>query len=806
MNLRALSAYGKSASVIARRALWVSVALAAAIAFFCLGLVFRVLIGPVSLGPFSDELRGALNQVLPGLDVRFDQAALEWDRAEGRINLVVLGTRVLDHGQHIVAQAPKAEVGLAAGPFLRGRIVVNRIALVGVQLTLVHTSSGALRLGLQSGNADNDILQRIRDAISHSSKGQSSSLQNFAIRNARLAFFDQETGAFVVAPQADLQVSSPPEKTGQDAGMNANLAAQIEISGKPARVFANIHFPASGDLSSGDVSISGLDLAALARDGRKFGFLAPLRMTADISGSWTLVHGTQLKFADLGLGASGYVDGLGHPLHVKSLRLVGRYDGETGKFLIDDATLAGEEARAHLTGSVDVKFDPAGNVTSAFALALDRLGIDVPGALERGIQLGRATLAGSYDSASRSIVLQQAALSGGPLSLSLAGRLAFAPNQSPEINIDGHVDQIAIHDLLTYWPLRMVPGARGWIATHMLTGRLGPALIHTRVAAGAFDLPAIPDNAILVSFPVQGATITYMHGLTPLTNATGSGTLTGDNFKAQMTSAAIGPLAVSDGHLIIAGLHVPGAPAVINAHLAGQLPQVFSLLDMKPLQYPTRFHINTASARGNASLDATFRVPTIHSVNVDQIGVSVKGAVDGVALSLGPHTKITTGHLQVAVDNAKLRATGKVALGVTPLDVDWLELFNPPGAVSTTIDVRGVLDDAARTDLGLPSGSWLTGPVGTTARLLGYRAKLQSADIDLDLTQAVLTADMLAGGSLRERRKRHISRHNSAKTDRFVAPVLDRTGREPRGDGSTFIRCGRFDRQCICAVRSCGCR
>lgn len=742
LDLRAPGAYGKLALTILRRILWVGAAVAAASAFFCLGLLFRVLIGPVSLGPFSDELRTALNQVLPGFDVRFDEAALEWDRSESRVDLVILGTRVLDRGQHIIAQAPKAEIGLAAGPFLQGRISIRRIALIGVQLTLVHTATGSLRLGLQGGAGENDILQRIRDAIS-SNKGHGSSLQSFAVRDARLAFYDEETGAFVVAPRADLQVSGPRGDPELASGTSANLAAEIEISGKPARVYANLRFPERGDLSSGDLSITGLSFPALARDGRKFGFLAPLALTADVTGSWTLAHGTQLRFADFGLGASGYIYGFGRPLHVKSLRLVGRYDGQTGKFLIDDANFAGEEVRAHLAGSADLKFRPDGNVTSAFAVALDHLGIDVPGALERGVKLGRATLSGNYDSSSRSIVLEQATLSGGPLSATLAGRIVFSPNESPELDFDGRVDQIAMRDLLPYWPLKVAPGARGWIETNVSAGRLGPVLLHTRVPAGAFENPLIPDNAILVTFPIQGATINYMHGLTPLTNASGTGTLTGDNFKADLSSAAVGPLSVTNGHVTIANLHMHAAPAIIDAHISGGLQQIFAILDMKPLQYPTRFHINTSSVRGNGSFDASFRVPTIRDVGVDAIRISVNGAVDNFALALGPHTRISNGVMQVAVDNAKLHAAGRVDLEETPLDVDWLETFKPQGPVSTVINAHGVLDDAARAALGLPSGSYLAGPVGATARLLGYRADIQSADIDLDLTQAVLSADLL---------------------------------------------------------------
>jgi hypothetical protein len=298
--------------------------------------------------------------------------------------------------------------------------------------------------------------------------------------------------------------------------------------------------------------------------------------------------------------------------------------------------------------------------------------------------------------------------------------------------------------LLAYWPLRVVPGARAWIATNITAGYLGPALIHTHIPAGAFEGSTVPDRAVLVTFPIQGATINYLHGLTPLTNVSGTGSLTGDNFKADVSSATVGPLTLTKGRVAIANLHVPGTPAIIDAHISGGLPQLFSLLDMKPLQYPSRFHINTASVQGNGSFDASFHVPTIRSVSFDAISLSVNGAANNFAIALGPHTKVTNGALHVAVDNARLHAAGKLELGETPLDVDWLETFKPPGNVSTTIDIHGMLDDAARAALNVASGSFLTGPVGARAHLVGYRGKLQTADVDLDLTQAVLSADVLA--------------------------------------------------------------
>lgn len=734
---------GRNAAALARRFAWTATVISAAAFFFCLGLFFRILVGPVSLGPFAQELHGALNDALPDFDVRFDSAALEWERSEGRVDLVILGTRVFDRGRHIIAQAPKAEIGLAIGPLLRGHIRIDRIALVGVQLTLVHTRSGALQLGFGAGKDREDVLQRIRESLSRS-HGSGPPLKSFAVRGARLAFYDEAMGAFVIAPEADLQIGAPDHSARQNDGLEANLAARFEIAGQSARLYATIRIPERGDEVRGDFSVAGLDLKALSRDGHSLAFLAPFALTADISGSWILQHGNTLRFADFGIGATGSIEGFGHPVKVKSLRFVGRYDGASGRFLIDDATIAGEQGRAHLTGSADLKFTAQGKLAkTAFAFAVDRMALDLPGAMEHTVALGHVNLSGSYDPLTRDIELNQADISGGPLSAELSGRIGLFPKLTPELDFDGKVDSIGVRDLLAYWPIHIAGGARAWISENVGSGRMGPVLVHLRIPPGAFQRAALPENAVSVSFPLVDGTITYLRGLTPLTRVVGTVQLTGDEFRATLSSATAGPLNVSNGHVAIDALHMHGTPAVITAHVTGGLPQLLTLLDMKPLQYPTRFHVNTASTRGNTSLDVFFRVPTIKGESVDAIGISVKGTVNNLALSLGPHTRISNGQLSLAVDNSSLRAYGTVDIGSASLGVDWTEMFKPSGPESTKVAVHGVVDEAALTQFGLPGRGFLTGPVGLAADLEGWRGKIRSASIDLDLTKSTLTADLL---------------------------------------------------------------
>src|SRR5262249_13055053 len=156
------------------RAGFVAAGLAAAIVFFAVGAAIRLLVGPVSLGPFSGSLSGALAQALPGVSVKYDQAAVEWSRERGRVELVILGARVFDADGRIIAQAPKAAIDLAARSIFSGRPEVKRITLIGVQLTLVRTRDGGLRLGVGRDAAERDFLTNITDAITATSSRTSS--------------------------------------------------------------------------------------------------------------------------------------------------------------------------------------------------------------------------------------------------------------------------------------------------------------------------------------------------------------------------------------------------------------------------------------------------------------------------------------------------------------------------------------------------------------------------------------------------------------------------------------------------------
>ncbi|HTQ12811.1 MAG TPA: AsmA-like C-terminal domain-containing protein [Rhizomicrobium sp.] len=704
---------------------------------FAIGAFLRVLVGPVSLDLVNGTLASSVSNALPGLKVRYDEAALEWSREEGRINLVVLGARVFDDKRRIIAQAPKAEIGLGAGAFFRGHIKVKRIALVGVQLNFVRMADGRLRLGVENDNGNTNALDRIRDAINRGQGG--SSLQSFAVRHARLAFYDESSHLFVVAPDASLQFSSG---NTLDGALIAAVNAQVEVSGNRAQISGELRLPPIGP-TTGDIAMKGLNLSALAANTKALSMLAPFNLATDISGSFTL-DGARLVYADFAAGATGNVTGLGpKPLPVKSLRVVGRYDGKTGRLLIDDGTLAGSEVQAHLQGEGDVAFGPDNRLSAAtLDITMDKVVFDVPAVTNKTVDIARANLRAAYSAADNSITVSRAAISGGAFQAEFAGKVTLAGDASPGIDADGHIAPLGVRDLLHYWPLKAGAGAREWIDANVAAGRIGPVEAHVHIKPGELDQPVLPDADVSVSFPLSGATITYVSGLDPLTNVSGTAQLSGDNFRGEIASANVGRISVGASRVVIPDLHLDTNVADITAHISGGLPDVLALIDEKPLQYPSRFHMRTQGARGDVEADLSFHVPTKHDVSIDEVGISVKTTVSGLAIALGEHTRITDGIATFVIDNNSLHAAGPVMIGGVQMNVDWTETFKDT-PITTRVTARGVMDNDARDAFGFRLGDFIDGPVGVNALLLGRRGQLQTAQATLDLTQASVGYDLI---------------------------------------------------------------
>ncbi len=760
-------------------------AVVAAIVFFTVGAGIRLLMGPVSLGPLQDTLAGAIRTALPGITLQYDKAGIEWDREQGRITLVVLGTRVLDQAGHVVVTAPKADIALAAAPFLKGEIAVQRITLVGVSFRLVHMKDGGIRVGGE-GDPANDVYARLRDLIQ--SKGESTStLKSFAVHNARLDVFDEVTGMKLTAPRTHLSVTA----TGTNLAIV--LDADVVISGKTAHVKSDLLLPAGNGPISGNAAITSLDLAALGATAPLFQPLRALPLSTSLTTRFAILPGGHVSQSDFDVKASGdipYAALNSKALHVQELRLTGHYDGLENRLSLSQASLKAREADVQLKGGAALGFDDKGALNTISAdLAATRANFNMPGVLAGPVNLQTAMLRAVWHATERKFDIQRLSLTAPGLGMDIKGAVQMGQgDQSPGLELTGSLAASNVRTTLRYWPMQVAPSTREWIDGNLFAGTLGPAAFEAHFAPGMLDQVIWPDAALRLSFPMNGVEGRYLDGLTHLTQVSGTALLTGDTFSADFTGGRVGNLVVTNGHALIPTLHLDGTVGQFQAHVEGALPEIMTLIDMKPLGYPTRFGVLPRQTGGTASVDLDFKVPMLAKLAVDDIGISVKAGVQNFSIQLG-RLHLTNGDVNFTVDNNRLRQTGLLNLADSRLNVDWVEEFNPSGAISTKVNVKGQVTDAGRAALNIGMANILTGPVGVNAVLEGARGSLRTADIQMDLTAAGILVPIVHLGKPAGQAASGTVHANFGPGDN----ILDETIRIT-GPGITAIGTANFDK------------
>ena len=764
---------------ISRAALTAGV-LVAAIVFFMVGAGLRLLWGPVSLGPLKGTLAGAIQDALPGINLDYDRAAIEWSRDQGRVNLVVLGTRLYDNRGQTVATAPKAAIGLAAAPFLKGEFVVKRITLVGVQFTLVQLKSGRIRLGTQRGADDDDIIGRIRAVIDKRS-GESSSLESFAVRDANITIRDDISGLQVTAPRAQLTVRA------RGRGIGATLDSDMLLAGSRSHVTADLTLPPMRGTIQGNIQIAGLDLRALGRSARMFSGVKNVPLTANASGNFTVDPGTVLAAANFDITASGEVP-LSHlkskALQVRALKLAGRYDGKSRRVTLSNASLDAREARAVMTGRGDFIVDSEGKLERVHAeLGASKIALDMPGVFKEKVAYQSITLKADYLAATRQFEVTELAVAAQGFALNGSGTVTLNDNGAPGLAAKAAIPALPVRTLLRYWPQPVAPGARDWIDENIFAGMIGPLEAQTNFAPGMLDQAILPEDSLKMTFAMRDLEGSYVAGLTHATGVNGDAVMTGDTFKATFAGGRIGNLIASKGTAHIPNLHQTGTVGIFTVNIAGAMPEVMTLIDMKPLSYPTKFGIDPKTTGGRASADLEFKVPMLANLPVDDVGISVKAKVQDFAVTLGARTRITDGDVTFDVDNSRLRQVGVVNLADSRLNVDWTEDFRTKDHITTRIAVKGIMTDAGRAALNINLQRYFRGAVPITADITGHSGSLVRVDAAVDFTPATLSVPIVnleksPGQSATGRIVANFVPGNilSDETIRITGPVLNASG------------------------------
>lgn len=709
--------------------------------------------GSVPIGVFVPRIEAAINESLKDIQVDLGDGVVEFTKDRKVAFFQFTNVEASDRNGNVIARVPKANVSLSGPALMNGDFAPMKVEISGASALVVRRKDGGFQLGLQVGDTSSEakeektspgMTKAILQAMLNPKPDDALSryLTRFAIIDAKLTLFDEETKSYWTADKASLAFDRKP------GGVVVSVSAPVKLPDKSTWLFT-----AAGRYTTGkdnvvlEAAFKPVRLSVLAASGTGLKALAGFNIPVQGNATCDLALAGTLGRCKLWLNAGTgelKMPALKHdPIHLKSGALTVELDFPSKRYSIEEMTWVGNTIRGKVTGEGAFAFANDGALQSLSAdWTAEDITIDAPNVFDGGLALEMMKFRGTFDAPTKHLTIDEIHATKGDFDLSLAGEMQDHP-VSRGVVLNGGFKNLTVEGLKRLWPAGAAPGARDWVITNAHEGLIQNATISVNIAPGAIVDEKIPDEMLNVVMSLEGVKATYLEGLPDLTNVKGTATAFGDTFKMELTGGNIGHLMLSNGSVVIPELHKRGTVGTIAGTVTGPTNELLAVIDKPRLGYPSRYGIKPAEAGGTSNVKFTFAIPMLKDLNADNVGIDVDGDFKDVKLPVNEQLRLTGGVFNVKLTGQGMKAHGAVQVNTAPMGFTWTEDFTGTAPIGTRIDVTSTLNSAQRAALGFDMDGYIEGKTALVATFSGRGGKFQKAKIDADLTGARLAAPEL---------------------------------------------------------------
>ena len=696
--------------------------------------------GSISINMVTPWLTSAIEERLGGGHrVEVGGTMLERDEA-GKSALRLRDVVVRDAQGTIVASAPKAEVGLVGMGLLTGKIQADRLSLIGAAMALRIDAVGKvdLRATSEPAPATSSITSSVAVASAVASLSDRSlppveltadplaavlawidrldslgldggSLSEIGLKDGTLIVDDQRHGKRWTFEHINLGLTRTQDggvafavnSTG--AGGLWSLTATVTPKGDGKRTIETV---------IRDVSPKDLMLAMRATDAH-FDASAPLSavLRAEIERDGTLqaMEGRILA----GAGYFGSRDDPDSRVQIDEAQLNLRWNPATRQLEMPLDVRSGP-SRVSFLAHLDVPADtgtpwtfaiPAGRVIFASA---DR-SQDPP------LIIDRVAVRARIDPVKRVFEIDQADLAGMAGGFAMSGVIDYS-SSDPRLALGIAGTRMTVSAFKRLWPAMVTPRLRSWVVERVVGGMVERVTIATNANLSAFEPggPPVPDDGLSIDMVTSGAAVRVMDGLPALRDAELVTRVQGRTATVRVTKAMVDlpsgrKLALANGIFEVPDTHPKPSPARARFRAEGTADGAAELLSMERLKDSANIALDPATTKGNfvaqVALDFTLtgeltRENVNYQIDADITNFSAEKWVRG--------QKVEASALKLAANSQGFYTRGDVKIGGLPAAVDYRK---PAGDKDAEVRITAVLDDGARTRLGIGMNDMMSGPV-----------------------------------------------------------------------------------------------
>jgi hypothetical protein len=676
-------------------------------------MAWRLSRGPVDLDWFTRRLEDAANANGGPTRLAIGSAALAWEGfskgVDRPLDLRLTDVTVTDRSGSRHMNIPRAEVSLSLVELLLGRVVPRAVALDAPQLTLVRAADGSLSLDLGSlieGNGSEASAQAeatpIADLLEELARPPGSDrvrsenallgqLRLLSVRDARITVVDRELGVTWHAPQAEIDLVRRSE-----GGVGGSAEITLQLGEQRAQLSLSATLTPDARETHLRARLSPVTPSVMARAAPSLAALAALDAPVGGEASLDLDARLALKEARLSLHAGG------------------------GQVRIDATEVPFLDAALVASGTPD-------------GFTVETLKVDLPGRTD-----------------------------GPPTVLEMRGTVRRQTEQvSADVSAD--VNSVSFSDLPRLWPADVGVGARRWLLANIPLGTARDGHVDLGLVASA-DLSTVELTRASGTLDGDGLQVHWLRPIPPIDNGqaqlrildpdTLEITVSGGHERLHNAKdASAAGLQIRSGRMRITGLMQPHQIGVIDADIAGALPDAIALLREPRLGLLDRHPMDLKNPAGQTAVKLSLTVPLEDRVRMDDIAIRAQAHLEGVhlgALVAGQDLDQGTFDLSANVDGMKL--SGRALLASIPARLDATMDFRagPPTQVVQSVTVSGQPDARQLAAIGLDATSIVTGAAQTQAVLTERRNGQGDVGVTADLTGAEIAVSPLEWRKPRE--------------------------------------------------------
>jgi hypothetical protein len=251
-----------------------------------------------------------------------------------------------------------------------------------------------------------------------------------------------------------------------------------------------------------------------------------------------------------------------------------------------------------------------------------------------------------------------------------------------DATITAKAKSIPTNDIHKLWPKALAPKPRDWVTNHLSKGIISFATLNT---VGQIHLnpqghlETFKLGSLKGDIQAQDIRVNYLEKLPPVENATGKCWYNDKQFFIEASGIAHG-VKLHRGYIVISDLDQEDATIDIDLDNEGSVTNCLEIIDAEPLRFAHDLGLSPKTLQGHAIVHTHLNFPLITDLPLNQVKVTSKAKITDAQFH-PPHGllkqwPLTTGTLDVVVNQDKLEVSGIAHLAKTPISLTWEQYFH----------------------------------------------------------------------------------------------------------------------------------